>query len=121
MPTGSRGISLILAIVISGLVTAFLFLIPSSSASTLWAALLLSFSISYLLISISLEFLVFREIGNIYGLLEKIQKKDLTEVQDKSIRSSISPLKKINKVINSYALARHSEIDTLKKNAEFRR
>ena len=31
-------------------------------------------------------------------LLEKIQKKDLTEVQDKSIRSSLSPLKKINKV-----------------------
>ena len=121
MPTGSRGISLILALAISGLVTAFLLLIPSSTASTLWAALLLSFSISYLLISISLEFLVFREIGNIYGLLEKIQKKDLTEVQDKSIRSSISPLKKINKVINSYALARQSEIDALKKNAEFRR
>ncbi len=121
MPTGSRGISLVLAISISGLVTAFLFLIPSSNAPTLWAALLLSFSISYLLISISLEFLVFREIGNIYGLLEKIQKKDLTEIQDKSIRSRLSPLKKINKVINSYALARQSEIDTLKKNAEFRR
>lgn len=45
----------------------------------------------------------------------------MTEIQDKSIRSRLSPLKKINKVINSYALARQSEIDTLKKNAEFRR
>jgi two-component system phosphate regulon sensor histidine kinase PhoR len=64
---------------------------------------------------------VYREIGNIYNLLEKIQKKDLSEIQDKSIRSSLSPLRKINTVINSYALARQREIETLQKNAEFRR
>ena len=121
MPTGSRGLSLALAIAISGLVTAFLYLIPSSTNTLLWAAFLLSFAIAYLLISIAMEFLVFREIGNIYNLLEKIQKKDLTEIQDKSIRSSLSPLKKINAVINSYALARQREIETLQKNAEFRR
>lgn len=121
MPTGSRGLALALAIAISGLVTAFLYLIPSSTEAILWAAFLLSFAISYLLISIAMEFLVFREIGNIYSLLEKIQKKDLTEIQDKSIRSTLSPLKKINAVINSYALARQREIETLQKNAEFRR
>jgi len=121
MPTGSRGLSLFLAIAISGLVTAFLFLIPSTSTTVLWAAALLSFSISYLLISVTMEFLVFREIGNIYSLLEKIQKKDFTEIQDKSLRSTLSPLKKINTVINSYALARQREIEALQKNAEFRR
>ena len=121
MPTGSRGLSLFLAIAISGLVSAFLFLIPSTSTTVLWAAALLTFSISYLLISVAMEFLVFREIGNIYSLLEKIQKKDFTEIQDKSFRSNLSPLKKINAVINSYALARQREIDTLQKNAEFRR
>lgn len=121
MPIGSRSLSLALAIAISGLVTAFLFLIPSSTTTLLWAAFLLSFSIAYLLISIAMEFLVFREIGNIYSLLEKIQKKDLTEIQSKSIRSSLSPMKKINAVINSYALARQREIETLQKNAEFRR
>jgi two-component system, OmpR family, phosphate regulon sensor histidine kinase PhoR len=121
MLTGSRGISLILAIAIAVLVMAFLSLIPSSSSAALWGALILSFSISYLLISITLEFLVYREIGNIYNLLEKIQKKDLSEIQDKSLRSSLSPLRKINTVINSYALARQREIETLQKNAEFRR
>ncbi|MDA0314230.1 MAG: ATP-binding protein [Bacteroidetes bacterium] len=121
MPTGSLSISFLLAIAISGLVTLFLFLIPSSTVTTLWAALFLSFSISYLLISISLEFLVFREIGNIYGLLEKIQKKDLTEIPKKSLSSTLSPLKNINRVINSYALARQREIETLQKNEEFRR
>lgn len=121
MPTGSRGLSFILSLAISGLVAAFLFLIPTTSPTVLWAALLLSFSISYLLISITLEFLVFKEIGNIYSLLEKIQKRELSEFQDKSFKSTLSPLKKINAVINSYALARQREIETLQKNAEFRR
>ncbi|MBM3425989.1 MAG: two-component sensor histidine kinase [Bacteroidetes bacterium] len=121
MPTGSRGLSFFLAFAIAAVVTAFLYLIPSTSSTVLWAALLLSFSISYLLISITLEFLVFREIGNIYTLLEKIQKKDLTEIKDKSLGATLSPLKKINTVINSYALARQREIETLQKNAEFRR
>lgn len=121
MLTTSRGISLILAIAISVLMAAFLSLMPEVTALVLVVAWGLTFSVSYLLITITLEFLVFREIGNIYALLEKIQKKDLSEIQDKSLRSSLSPLRKINSVINSYALARQKEIDTLQKTAEFRR
>lgn len=121
MLSSSRGISLILALAIAALVGAFLSLIPGSNWTILLVAGGLSFSVSYLLITITLEFLVFREIGQIYSLLEKIQKKDLSEINDKSIRSSLSPLRKINNVINSYALARQKEIDTLQKNAEFRR
>ncbi len=68
-----------------------------------------------------LEFLIFKEIGDIYSLLEKIQRKDLSEISEKGRKSSISPLRKINKVINSYAIARQKEIETLQKNAEFRR
>lgn len=68
-----------------------------------------------------LEFLIFKEIGDIYTLLEKIQRKDLSEISEKGRKGSISPLRKINKVINSYAIARQKEIDTLQKNAVFRR
>lgn len=121
MLTTSRGISLILAFAISVLVAAFLSLMPDTTTTVLLVAVGLSFSASYLLINITLEFLVFREIGNIYALLEKIQKKELSEIQEKSLRSSLSPLRKINSVINTYALARQKEIDTLQKNAEFRR
>jgi two-component system, OmpR family, phosphate regulon sensor histidine kinase PhoR len=121
MLTGSRGISLILALAISTLVMAFLSLFPSSDRTILGATWVLSFSISYLLITIMLEFLVYREIGNIYSLLEKIQKKELSEIKDKSLGSSLSPLRKINLVINSYASARQREIETLQKNAEFRK
>jgi two-component system, OmpR family, phosphate regulon sensor histidine kinase PhoR len=121
MLASSRGISLILAVAISVMVAAFLSLLQDSTPVLILVAFGLSFSASYLLINITLEFLVFREIGNIYSLLEKIQKKDLSEISDKSSKSSISPLRKINNVINSYAIARQKEIDALQKNAEFRR
>ncbi|GMQ29055.1 sensor histidine kinase [Algoriphagus confluentis] len=121
MLTNSRGIALILAIAIAALTTAFLSLMGESTITYMLVAGALIFSIAYLLINITLEFLIFREIGNIYTLLEKIQKKDLSDIQDKSFRSSLSPLRKINSVINSYAIARQKEIETLTKNAEFRR
>ena len=121
MLTNSRGIALILAVAIAVLATAFLSLMSESSITYMLVAGALIFSISYLLINITLEFLIFKEIGNIYTLLEKIQKKDLSDIQDKSFRSSLSPLRKINSVINSYAIARQKEIETLTKNAEFRR
>ncbi|SDD77694.1 two-component system, OmpR family, phosphate regulon sensor histidine kinase PhoR [Algoriphagus faecimaris] len=117
----SRGISLILAMAISALVAAFLSLMDDATTLLILVAAGLAFSAAYLLINITLEFLVFREIGNIYSMLEKIQKKDLSEIPIKSSKSSISPLRKINSVINSYALARQKEIDALQKNAEFRR
>ncbi|MCE7054443.1 ATP-binding protein [Algoriphagus sp. AGSA1] len=121
MFTTSRGISLILSIAISALVMAFLSLMEGATPILLFVAWGVSFSSSYLLISFMLEFLIFKEIGDIYSLLEKIQRKDLSEISDKSRKASISPLRKINKVINSYAIARQKEIDTLQKNAEFRR
>ncbi|MCS5491633.1 sensor histidine kinase [Algoriphagus limi] len=121
MLTTSRGIAVVLALAISVLVVAFLSLVDEASTLVILVAGGVAFSTSYLLISITLEFLVFREISNIYQLLEKIQKKDLSEIQEKKTKSSISPLRKINAVINSYALARQKEIEALQKNAEFRR
>jgi len=121
MLTTSRGISLILAVAISALTVAFLFLMNDATATLLVVAGGISFSVSYILMNITLEFLIFKEISNIYTVLEKIQKKDLSTIADKSTKTSISPLRKINKTINSYALSKNKEIETLQKNAEFRR
>ena len=112
---------MILALAISALVAAFLSLMDGATPLLLLVAWAVSFSSAYLLISFMLEFLIFKEIGDIYSLLEKIQRKDLSEISEKGGKSSISPLRKINKVINSYAIARQKEIDTLQKNAVFRR
>jgi two-component system phosphate regulon sensor histidine kinase PhoR len=121
MLTTSRGISFLLALAICILVAASLSLLEETSDTILIVASGVSFSASYLLVYFTLEFLIFKEIRNIYSLLEKIQRKDLTAIVEKEKKGSISPLKKINKDINSYANARQKEIDTLEKNAEFRR
>ncbi|MCH7403498.1 sensor histidine kinase [Belliella kenyensis] len=121
MLTTSRGISLLLAIAISTLTVAFLFLLDDATATLLLVAGAISFSVAYILMNLTLEFLIFKEISNIYTVLDKIQRKDLSNIHVKSTSTSISPLRKINKTINSYALAKNKEIETLQKNATFRR
>ncbi len=121
MLTTSRGISLVLAFAIAALTVAFMSLLDDATPMLLVVAGGLSFSVSYLLTNITLEFLIFKEISNIYMVLEKIQKKDLTGISEKPRKGSISPLRKINRTINSYALAKNKEIETLQRNETFRR
>ncbi len=121
MFTTSRGISFLLALAISTFLTAFLSLLEDTTSTLLIVAGGLSFGIAYLLINISLEFLVFREIGNIYAVLEKIQKKDQALIPAKKQKNSLSPLKKVEGTINAYATAKNREIETLQKNEAFRR
>lgn len=121
MLTTSRGISLVLGLAISALTVAFISLLDTATPTLLLVAGGISFSVSYILMNVTLEFLIFKEISNIYSVLEKIQKKDYSIAQEKFDGLSISPLKRINKTINSYAQAKNQEIETLKKNAEFRR
>ena len=121
MFTTSRGISFILALAISALTVAFLSLMDEASPTLLVVAGVLSFSISFILTNITLEFLIFKEISNIYQVLEKIQKKDLSLVGKKQLKPSISPLKNLNNTINSYAIAKDKEIETLQQNASFRK
>lgn len=120
MLSNSKGISFLLALVISILVVASLFFLDVSKLQLLVAAAV-SFLATFLFMYYTLEFLIFKEIGNIYSLLEKIQRKDLSGISKKEKKGLVSPLRKINKDINSYALARQKEIDALEKNAEFRR
>ncbi|WP_194972431.1 sensor histidine kinase [Aquiflexum lacus] len=121
MLTTSRGISLLLALAISALTVLFLLLLDDATPTLLVVAGGISFSVSYILMNVTLEFLIFNEISNIYGVLEKIQKKDYSNIPDKSDKLSISPLRKINRTINSYAQAKNKEIEALQKNAEFRK
>jgi two-component system, OmpR family, phosphate regulon sensor histidine kinase PhoR len=121
MLNSSRGLSLILAISIAVLILGILSLLEESTPTLLFVAFSLSFSVSYILINITLEFLIFKEIGQIYQVLEKIQKKDFTDFGTKTPKPSIYPLRKINKSINAYVQAKNKEIEALQKNAEFRR
>ncbi len=117
----SRGVALILAAVVAIVTTAFLTLVPDVSSQALLVTGLLSFAATYLLVFIVFEFLVIREIGEIYKLLNKIRKKDFSFIDGEKETTVSNPLKEINREIYNYAVNRNKEIEDLKKLEAFRR
>lgn len=118
MQFNSRAIALMLAICVAIITTAFLYLVPGITTTAIVIALLLSFSATYILVRLVLEFLFFRQIDNIYTSLKKIQETGLT-IKGKA--SSINPLKRIDTEISSFAETKKREIEELKERENFRR
>ncbi len=120
MVYSARTMALLLAVFIAVVTVLFLSLVQSVDRDGLIVAGLISFSGSYLLIYVVLEFLVFREINKIYKMLEKLRKKELSGIKrEKS--GALNPLKNINQEIYSFALLKQKEIDELKKLEAFRK
>lgn len=118
MQFNSRGIALMLAVCVAMVTSAFLYLVPEVTTTALIIAFVLSFSSSYMLSRLILEFLFFRQIENIYDSLKKIQESRLTI---SSSRNSINPLKRINREISTFAETKEKEIEELKERENFRR
>ena len=120
MVYSARTMALLLAVLIALVTVLFLSLVQSVEREGLIVAGVISFSGSYLLIYVVLEFLVFREINRIYKMLEKLRKKELSGIQTQK-SGALNPLKKINEEIYSFALLKQKEIDELKKLEAFRK
>lgn len=116
----SRAAALMLAVCISIITTAFLSLVDNTSAIALLVAASLSFASAFILIYLTLEFLIFREINQIYTVLDKIKKKDF-KIGKKKLKASSNPLKKLNEEIYSLASKKQAEIDELRKLEVYRR
>jgi two-component system phosphate regulon sensor histidine kinase PhoR len=121
MQTTSKGIAALLALAISILSVGFLSLLDGTTPKVFLVIGGLTFVFSYILLYVTLDLLIFREINNIYTVLEKIQKKDFSKAVKKTHKASFFPLRKINNSINAYALAKNQEIEGLQKNDTFRR
>lgn len=117
----SKAVALLLASLVAILTTAFLWLVPDVSVQALIVTLLLAFSSTYLLVWVTFEFLVFKEIGEIYEVLNKLRKKDFSFAQEINETKSSNPLKRINQEIYTYAYNRNKEIEELRKIEVFRR
>lgn len=120
MVYSARTMALLLAVFIALVTVLFLSLVQSVDRDGLIVAGVISFSGSYLLIYVVLEFLVFREINRIYKMLEKLRKKELSGIKTEK-SGALNPLKKINEEIYSFALLKQKEIDELRKLEAFRR
>lgn len=121
MMINSRGLSLLLAFFISLITTAFLYLVDPISSVALITAFVISFSSSYILIRLVLEFVFFRHINSIGDALEDLKSQELDELTQPGNRTSVSPLKKINREIYHYAERKQQEIQELKRMETFRR
>jgi two-component system, OmpR family, phosphate regulon sensor histidine kinase PhoR len=115
----SRSLALLLAVCIAVITTLFLSLFESVNFNALVVTFFISFSVSYLLTFIIFEFLIFREIKEIYKLFDKLKKRELTVSEPKSTK--LNPLKNITEQIFDYADLKQKEIDELKKLEAFRR
>jgi len=120
MVYSARTLALLLAASIAIVTSLFLSLIESVDRQALVVAAVISFSASYLLIFVVLEFLVFREINKIYKMMEKLRKKELSNIS-KQKSGALNPLQKINEEIFSFATLKQKEIDELKKLEAFRK
>ncbi|MDZ4715942.1 MAG: ATP-binding protein [Cytophagales bacterium] len=116
----ARTLALLLAVFIALVTVLFLSLVDGAQRSAMVVAGLVSFSSSYLLIYVVLEFLVFREINRIYKILGKVRKKELRGIEENK-SGAVNPLKNIHEEIYSFALLKQKEIDELKKLEAFRR
>lgn len=110
-----------LAVVVGAVTVAFLYLVPDVSSQAIAVAGLLSFSATYFSAYAVFEFLVFKEIGKIYDVLNKLRKKDFSFIEEKEDQKTGNPFKRINTEIYKYGVNRHKEIEDLKKMETFRR
>lgn len=115
-----RVLALLLALCIALITTLFLTLFENVSPGIPLVAFAISFSASYLLIFVLLEFLIFREINKIGTLVRKLKKKELSGI-GKQKPATLNPLRAVNDEIFSFAELKQKEIDELKKLEAFRK
>jgi two-component system, OmpR family, phosphate regulon sensor histidine kinase PhoR len=120
MVYSARTMALLLAVSIALVTALFLSLVDGVDKQALIVAVIISFSASYLLTFVVLEFLIFREIDKIYKMMAKLRKKEFSGIT-KEKSNVLNPLEKITQEINSFAILKQKEIDELKKLEAFRK
>jgi two-component system, OmpR family, phosphate regulon sensor histidine kinase PhoR len=121
MLINSRAVALLLAICISVITTSFLSLVQGVGYIAFIITATISFSSSFLLSYLTLEFLIFREIRGLYEGIDKINRKEFKSYIATLKDKSANPIKRVNQEIVAYATAKQQEIDELKKLEVFRR
>ena len=121
MLINAKAVSLLLAICISAITLMFLSLLNQSSEIILIVAGGISFSAAFILCYIVLEFLIFREVQNIYSSLDKVTRKELRDSTKGVKEDSPNPIRRINQQILAYVSKKEKEIDELKKIEAYRK
>jgi two-component system phosphate regulon sensor histidine kinase PhoR len=115
-----RYLSVILALVIAIVTTAFLSFIPSSDLVTMTIGFLTCFIFGGILIYFALDYLVFQEVNSLYDRIKQIKKKDFSVTPRKQLVEKENPIELLKKELNVYVATKEGEVQDLKKAAKYR-
>jgi two-component system phosphate regulon sensor histidine kinase PhoR len=120
----SKAVAFLLALAV-GTTTATFVALTDSPKLGVWVSGFISFASTFLLSYVTLEFLIFKEINNLYQKLSKIKKKDFISTpstdEESDYKRSANPLRRFNQEIMEYAGQKQREIENLKRLEAFRR
>ena len=118
----SRTSALLLSFIIATVTSMALYIFVTVPVFVLAIVFFVCFSVSFLMIFASLEFLIFRELNKIQRVIESLNKKELKHSLRKiKNTSNFNPLKKITSEIFSFASRKQEEVEELKKLETYRR
>jgi two-component system, OmpR family, phosphate regulon sensor histidine kinase PhoR len=120
MKINSRLYSVIMALAIAVVTTAFLYLVPGADRTTAAVVFSISFLATLIFSTITIEILVFREVRKVYRVLERL-KEGSKIISPKTKLDFNNPFRSINKELFTYASIKQREIEDLRKLETFRR
>ncbi|OUJ75269.1 sensor histidine kinase [Hymenobacter crusticola] len=120
MNLSSRAIAILLSLLVAGVLTTFAWVGPTLPFRQAFLTGGVTIAACFLLVYLSFEALIFREINNIYAGLENIKRKEFRKLSNRFLFRP-EPLKRIRDEILQMAERRQREIDELKRLQVLRR
>lgn len=120
MIVNARLAAFMLAVMITAVSTIFVSLVKGTPAQAIVVVAFISFSSTFLLAYVTLEFLIFREIQNMYVSIDKINRKEF-RLYTADVKKTSNPLRRMNREIVAYTSRKQKEIEELRRVESFRR
>ncbi|GAB3639063.1 ATP-binding protein [Hymenobacter arcticus] len=120
MNFSSRTIAVLIALLVAGVLTTFAYVAPTLPSHQAFLAAGITVAACFLLVYLSFEALIFREINGIYSRLEHIKRKEFKRLSNKFLFRP-EPLRRIGDEIVEMAERRQQELDELKRLQALRR
>jgi two-component system phosphate regulon sensor histidine kinase PhoR len=120
MNFSSRNVALLIALLVAGVLTSFAYLAPTLPFRQAFLAAGITVAACFLLVYLSFEALIFREINGIYAGLEHIKRKEFKRLSNKFLFRP-EPIKRVRDEILQMAERRQQELDELKRLQALRR
>lgn len=115
-----RYLSIVLAIVIAGVSTAFISFLPTTDLTTLFVCFISCLIFGSVLIYFALDYLVFKEVNQLYDRIKQIKKKNFSVIPRKQLIEKENPIELLKQELDSYVTTKEDEVKELKKAAKYR-